>query len=387
MPSLLAMPRWRSRAIILALPVLGACAAIGGLGDYSNGQAPVDATAPGEGRHGETGASAGSTVDATNAVDAADAVDATEAIDATNAIDAADALADASSAQDASFADADGGGCPVPCGGGTPICNPSTHTCVACPTGFGDCDGNPANGCEVDLQTDPNHCGTCATTCTSGLCGTSIKSWTVSPPLWQFNGSARTDVSGHLGMNTGFVTELGGWLSGTIIYAHPVVTDSFTATFRVYLGGGGGADGMGFMWQTQGPTALGANAGCLGMCGLPGFGVEFDTYDNGSCGEPNANHVGVDQLSGCSGLPTMLASDNGAVPNLRGTVLTVVVQMTAGKVSESIGGTTYLNQVALPGFVSGTPYYFGFAGANGGADDYHEIANDLTITFPTPRCL
>jgi hypothetical protein len=46
--------------------------------------------------------------------------------------------------------------------------------------GYADCDGQSFNGCEVDLQTDPGHCGDCAkpcsnqggiATCTNGMCG------------------------------------------------------------------------------------------------------------------------------------------------------------------------------------------------------------------------
>ncbi|MFP2925900.1 hypothetical protein ACLESO_11910, partial [Pyxidicoccus sp. 3LG] len=34
-----------------------------------------------------------------------------------------------------------------------------------CPVGRGDCDGNPANGCEANLMTDEGNCGACGTTC------------------------------------------------------------------------------------------------------------------------------------------------------------------------------------------------------------------------------
>ena len=34
-----------------------------------------------------------------------------------------------------------------------------------CAPGYGNCDGNPANGCEVDLTADAEHCGTCGNTC------------------------------------------------------------------------------------------------------------------------------------------------------------------------------------------------------------------------------
>jgi hypothetical protein len=35
----------------------------------------------------------------------------------------------------------------------------------ACEPGFADCDGDPANGCEVDLRADPANCGRCASRC------------------------------------------------------------------------------------------------------------------------------------------------------------------------------------------------------------------------------
>lgn len=37
-----------------------------------------------------------------------------------------------------------------------------------CPTGFDDCDNDPANGCETELTTDVAHCGTCDTACVVG---------------------------------------------------------------------------------------------------------------------------------------------------------------------------------------------------------------------------
>jgi len=34
-----------------------------------------------------------------------------------------------------------------------------------CKPGYTDCDGDPSNGCEANLQQDPEHCGSCATSC------------------------------------------------------------------------------------------------------------------------------------------------------------------------------------------------------------------------------
>lgn len=42
-------------------------------------------------------------------------------------------------------------------------------TC-ACASGYDNCDGNPHNGCEADLGTDPRHCGACDLRCDNGQC-------------------------------------------------------------------------------------------------------------------------------------------------------------------------------------------------------------------------
>lgn len=36
---------------------------------------------------------------------------------------------------------------------------------IACADGFADCDGNPVNGCEVNLANNPTNCGACGVTC------------------------------------------------------------------------------------------------------------------------------------------------------------------------------------------------------------------------------
>jgi len=41
---------------------------------------------------------------------------------------------------------------------------------VVCAAGTGNCDGDAANGCEVDLQRDPSHCGMCESSCSTPDC-------------------------------------------------------------------------------------------------------------------------------------------------------------------------------------------------------------------------
>lgn len=64
------------------------------------------------------------------------------------------------------------------CGACGVVCPTRPHTATAtcrdgacgfvCVAGWADCDGDPANGCEVDLSTDAAHCGACATVCPTG---------------------------------------------------------------------------------------------------------------------------------------------------------------------------------------------------------------------------
>jgi hypothetical protein len=64
------------------------------------------------------------------------------------------------------------------CGSCDNVCDPVTNGTVACETDGcaiascagtnRDCDGTYANGCEADIETDPAHCGGCGVVCTPG---------------------------------------------------------------------------------------------------------------------------------------------------------------------------------------------------------------------------
>ncbi|MCU0654868.1 MAG: hypothetical protein MUF64_06140 [Polyangiaceae bacterium] len=65
------------------------------------------------------------------------------------------------------------GGCGTVCPGGAN----SSATCtggvcgIACQPGFGNCDGQASNGCEVNLINNANSCGVCGNFCTDGFLG------------------------------------------------------------------------------------------------------------------------------------------------------------------------------------------------------------------------
>jgi hypothetical protein len=47
----------------------------------------------------------------------------------------------------------------------TSSCSGGACIIASCNAGFANCDGNPANGCEVGTATDPNNCGGCGLVC------------------------------------------------------------------------------------------------------------------------------------------------------------------------------------------------------------------------------
>lgn len=60
------------------------------------------------------------------------------------------------------------GGCGLFCPTSGPARQRACHkgVCVAdCVDGFGDCNGDPTDGCETDLRVHPSHCGACGASC------------------------------------------------------------------------------------------------------------------------------------------------------------------------------------------------------------------------------
>jgi hypothetical protein len=201
--------------------------------------------------------------------------------------------------------------------------------------------------------------------------------------------------------------------TGSLIYQHALVTDTFDARFdfRISHANNPPADGMGFILLKSGValayTAVGTAGGGLGVEApqvnnagplLTGYGVEFDTYDNdyptGRCGETiNGDHVNIDTLTPCSigggTVPTPLATPR-AYTLSDGNWHTAMVHLANGQLSVSVqtGGTTttLFTNVPLSGFAAGDSYYFGFAASTGGLSERHEVKN-VSVTFPSPRCL
>jgi len=270
--------------------------------------------------------------------------------------------------------------------------------------------GNAANGAPCD---DGNACtaddacssGVCAGTgCASGICGNSLSAFTGTTPTldWSLDGAAAYDATSN---SVVLVDGTEGNSVGAAIYDNPVTMDTFRVSFdfRITDIGNGRADGMMFVIETNGKVVMGGNGGGLGALGLDGYGVELDIFDNATCTDSDQNHAGVDVLTPMCPTNEGLVDSIAVSANLLNVVVgdvgdamwrTVTVALTAGQMSVAVTGPASdgpiaipnLQSVALPGFVSGTPYYFGFTAATGGYASRHEVRN-VQIAFATDRCL
>jgi autotransporter-associated beta strand protein len=171
---------------------------------------------------------------------------------------------------------------------------------------------------------------------------------------------------------------------GSVFTSAPVsVGSGFSTTFNFRIsspggisdGTGVGADGLAFVLQRIGATALGGTGEGIGYSGLsPSVAVEFDTWLNGH--DPNSNHVGVNTNGNLTSLTTTAVTpnfDNGARwtawIDYNGTTLEVRAS------TDGLRPTTALlsQTVNLATTLGGTTAYLGFTAATGGATGVHDV--------------
>lgn len=157
--------------------------------------------------------------------------------------------------------------------------------------------------------------------------------------------------------------------------------------FRISSPGGisdgiaAGADGLAFVIQRTGATALGSFGEGLGYGGIANSAiVEFDTYKNNSpVNDPDSNHIGFNTGGSTTSLTTVgvaNAFDNGTVwtvwVDYNGTTLEVRISDAA---TRPTGEATLAYNVNLSSVLGGSTAYFGFTAATASAYGNHEVLN------------
>ncbi len=184
---------------------------------------------------------------------------------------------------------------------------------------------------------------------------------------WHFEGSALWDAP------NGWVqlTDASNNQAGTAFQTGSTVSaDNVNVSFRFYVSGGSGADGISVTaLDTARMTGfVGATGGGIGYLGMPGWSLEVDTWYNGENNDPTPeDHISfhidgnVGSYEAWSTLPEM---EDGAWHQMD---LTVV----GTRVRAAIDGVAYIDQ-DIPRI---TPFtaYVGFTAATGGATNAHLI--------------
>jgi uncharacterized protein YraI len=110
--------------------------------------------------------------------------------------------------------------------------------------------------------------------------------------LWSYSGNAYRDAqNGYIVLTPNKELQVGNvWLNQDI-------TSPFTVEFRYKAGGGTGADGLTLMFYKDKNYEPG-RGGRLGFISessevAPGYGIEFDNYENSEYSDPNEKHIAL----------------------------------------------------------------------------------------------
>ncbi|MCB9762961.1 MAG: hypothetical protein H6739_24380 [Alphaproteobacteria bacterium] len=172
------------------------------------------------------------------------------------------------------------------------------------------------------------------------------------PGPFTLNGSAEV-VDGAL-----VLTQATANQAGSAFHPTPVPAGAFYARFTVEIGGGTGADGMTFaMLADPEPTQLGDDGVGLGVQGLTGWAVEFDTWDN-DIRDPDDNHVALVETLDLHNIEVAAET-----PPLKDAgPIAVELRFEAGVVTVALDGATVLSATVedyaldalMVGFTAGT---------------------------------
>jgi len=220
------------------------------------------------------------------------------------------------------------------CGMCRNACTPptdATATCVnsrcgfQCNGGFGDCNGNSPDGCEVNTGDDPNHCGRCNGVCSSNHgvpdCSSGVCTITCDPGFGDCDGmigngcETQLTSTSHCG-SCGRVCTTGMCVSGMCLCYDPMSGDLGNRLGRVTSGSTTGRP------SSMTPVCGTATASDIALrWTAPADGTyTFDTVGSGY-------DTVLDILSGCSGTSLGCNDDFNGSANNYASAVTVVLSV------------------------------------------------------------
>lgn len=206
---------------------------------------------------------------------------------------------------------------------------------------------------------------------------------TPCPSGWCINGTAQTSAVA----DQYILTQDALWQNGSVWNATPInLNDDFDKRFSVYLGSNdGGADGLVFVLQNAGTgtQALGGAGVGLGYVGIsPSVGVELDTWQNGELGDPNYDHIAVDEngQDNHQGAAPVQASESSAnIEDGAEHALRITWSQTSQTLTVFFDGAerlVYTKDIINDIFGGNPQVYFGFTGTTGGASNLQYVIMD-----------
>lgn len=224
---------------------------------------------------------------------------------------------------------------------------------------------------------------------------------------WTVNGSAviqkMPDRGGYrLRLTTNGSSQQGSAFLTTPITFHEGNTFSYYFQFQMTNPNYQPSDGMTFVLQTEGPTALGAGGGCLGYSGTPGIScgtpssggimpsvaVEFDDYQNVPW-DINSNHVAIltngqtndtDSQTPYGVANCQPTGPFGCMNN--GDVWSVWIDYDGARLHVALADYSTVRPadlidyaIDIPAILGASSAYVGFTAGTGAGSEYHYVMN------------
>ncbi len=204
---------------------------------------------------------------------------------------------------------------------------------------------------------------------------------------FQLNGDASDSGGGCYRL-----TETFNWELSSIFSTDEIdLNQSFEIQTEMLFGVKDGADGMTFVLQSQGNTALGLGGGGIGYETItPSVIVEFDTYQNNSVPEglnndPFDDHVAV--LT--NGSPVHAIGDYTTVPNLEDLTyheVRIIWNAATNNLLVSLDCVeviNYTNDIVANIFGGNPDVFWGFTASTGGVNNIHDVCI-ISTNFSDP---